>query len=136
MHKTVQVIGIVYLLYLAWLIAASAPSNLDGKSEARESKPLTFLQAALFQWVNPKAWIMGTSAIAAYTTVGADINQQILLIGGVFFTMAFPSAATWMLFGSTLKRFLSDPRKQRFFNVVMGAILALSIVPIVWGLFH
>jgi len=77
---------------------------------------------------------MGTSAIAAYTTVGADLNQQILLIGAVFFSMAFPSAATWMLFGATLKRFLNDPRKQKLFNIVMGAILAASIVPIVWGL--
>ena len=131
LHKTIQIIGIVYLLYLAWLIATSVPADLDGE---RKAKPLTFFQAALFQWVNPKAWIMGTSAIAAYTTIGANLNQQILLIGAVFLTMAFPSAATWMLFGSTLKRFLGDPRKQMFFNIAMGVILALSIVPIAWGL--
>jgi len=134
LHKAIQFIGVVYLLYLSWLVASAAPSNLDASSTELTSKPFTFIQAALFQWVNPKAWIMGTSAIATYTTVGADINVQIVLIGAVFFTMAFPSAGVWLLFGAGLKRVLSDPRKQRYFNVSMGLVLALSIVPIIWSL--
>ena len=135
LHKAIQLIGVIYLLYLAWLIANAAPSNLDSESDELTTKPFTFIQAALFQWVNPKAWIMGTSAIATYTTVGADINLQIVLIGLVFFAMAFPSAGVWLMFGSGLKRVLSDPRKQRYFNVSMGLVLALSIAPIVWSLF-
>ncbi len=133
LHKAIQLIGIFYLLYLAWLIANATPTNLEvGEGDTR---PFTFMQAALFQWVNPKAWIMGTSAIATYTTVGADINLQIILIGAVFFAMAFPSAGVWLLFGSGLKRLLSDPRKHRYFNVSMGLVLALSVAPIVWSLF-
>jgi len=135
LHKAIQLIGVIYLLYLAWLIANAAPSNLDSESDELTTKPFTFIQAALFQWVNPKAWIMGTSAIATYTTVGADINLQIVLIGLVFFAMAFPSAGVWLMFGSGLKRVLSDPRKQRYFNVSMGLVLALSIAPIAWSLF-
>ena len=135
LHKAIQLIGMIYLLYLAWLIANAAPSNLDSESDGLTTKPFTFIQAALFQWVNPKAWIMGTSAIATYTTVGADINLQIVLIGLVFFAMAFPSAGVWLMFGSGLKRVLSDPRKQRYFNVSMGLVLALSIAPIAWSLF-
>ncbi len=126
-HQIIQLIGIVYLIYLAWLIAKSAPNNLD----AERAKPFTFIQAALFQWVNPKAWIMGSSAIAAYTTVGASLSMQIVVIAVVFFVVAFPSAGVWMIFGAGLKRLLSDPRHQRMFNVVMAMLLVASVVPIV-----
>jgi threonine/homoserine/homoserine lactone efflux protein len=131
LHEFIQVAGILYLLYLAWRIATAAPANLDGQ---QSSKPLTFLQAALFQWINPKAWIMGTSAIATYTTVGNDLNLQILLVGLVFFVMTFPSAGVWMMFGAGLKKALSDAKHQQVFNLSMAALLAASVAPIAWSL--
>ena len=131
LHELIQAGGILYLLYLSWRIANAAPAALDAE---QGSQPLSFLQAALFQWVNPKAWIMGTSAIAAYTTVGADLNFQILLVGLVFFVMTFPSAGVWMLFGAGLKRILSDPKHQKIFNVAMAIVLAASVAPIAWSL--
>ena len=131
LHEIIQVIGILYLVYLSWLIASAAPTTL---SDNNESKPLTFLQAALFQWVNPKAWIMGTSAIATYTTVGSDVSMQILFIALVFFVMTFPSAGVWLLCGAALKRMLSDTRQHRIFNVIMALLLVASIAPIVWNL--
>jgi len=126
-HQVIQVIGIVYLIYLAWLIANAAP----GKMSAERTKPLSFMQAALFQWVNPKAWIMGTSAIAAYTTVGSDINLQIVIIAGFFFLVTFPSVAVWLVFGAALKKVLSDPRHLRLFNISMALLLIASVIPIV-----
>ncbi|MGK0376012.1 MAG: threonine/homoserine/homoserine lactone efflux protein [Arenicella sp.] len=131
LHEFIQVSGILYLLYLSWRIATAAPANLEG---GQSSKPLSFVQAALFQWVNPKAWIMGTSAIAAYTTVGADINLQILLVGLVFFLMTFPSAGVWMMFGAGLKKILADLRHQKVFNLTMALVLAASVAPIAWNL--
>ena len=131
LHEFIQISGILYLLYLSWRIATAAPANLEG---GQSSKPLSFVQAALFQWVNPKAWIMGTSAIAAYTTVGADINLQILLVGLVFFLMTFPSAGVWMMFGAGLKKILADPRHQKVFNLTMALVLAASVAPIAWNL--
>ncbi|MFQ3227120.1 MAG: threonine/homoserine/homoserine lactone efflux protein [Porticoccaceae bacterium] len=131
LHEFIQIAGILYLLYLAWRIANAAPTALDAE---HASRPLSFIQAALFQWVNPKAWIMGTSAIAAYTTVGADLNLQILLVGFVFFLMTFPSAGVWMLFGAGLKKILSDPTHQKVFNVTMAIMLAASVAPIAWNL--
>lgn len=127
LHSAVQLAGIVYLLYLAYVIASSVPNSL----EAERAKPLTFFQAALFQWINPKAWIMGTGAISAYTTVGGDISLQILVIIGVFFVMTFPSAGVWLVFGMSLRRLLTDPKHQRAFNIVMALLLVASIVPIV-----
>lgn len=131
LHEFIQIAGILYLLYLAWRIANAAPTTLDAE---HASRPLSFIQAALFQWINPKAWIMGTSAIAAYTTVGADLNLQILLVGFVFFLMTFPSAGVWMLFGAGLKKILSDPTHQKVFNVTMAIMLAASVAPIAWNL--
>ncbi len=131
-HVLIQVLGIFYLLYLAWLIATSAPSSLDGS--AQRNKPLSFIQAALFQWINPKTWMMGTGAIAAYTQVGADTAPQIMMMALVFCLMAFPSAGSWMVFGSWLKRVFKNPRHQVWFNRTMAVLLVLSIMPVIKGL--
>lgn len=132
LHSAIQIIGTLYLFYLAWLIAMSSPTSV-GQGRAA---PLTFFQAALFQWVNPKAWIMGTSAIAAYTSVGAEVNVQILAMALVFWVMTFPSAGVWLFFGVGLKRLVSDPKKQRIFNIGMALLLVASIIPIVVELFE
>ena len=102
LHEAIKIIGIVYLIYLAWRIA-----NAGNQANARApSKPFTFIQSALFQWVNPKGWIMASSAIAAYTSVGDGIFLQVLLIAFIFMLVAFPSAGSWLVFGATMQRFL------------------------------
>lgn len=131
LHELVQIMGILYLWYLSWRIATAAPANLDAE---HASRPLSFIQAALFQWINAKAWITGTSAIAAYTTVGVDLSLQVLMIGFVFLLVAFPSAGVWMLFGAGLKVMFSDQRHLKAFNVTMAVILASSVAPIAWNL--
>lgn len=128
LHSGIQVVGILYLLYLAWVIARSAPS--DDAMDVAPTQPLTFFQAALFQWVNPKAWVMGTGAISAYTTVGGDISVQILVIIMVFFSMTFPSAGVWMVFGVALRTLLTERKHQRNFNIGMSLLLVASIAPI------
>jgi len=127
LHAFIQVFGVLYLLYLSWLIAISGRA----KAQDGQSRPLTFVQAALFQWVNPKAWVTGTSAIAAFTTIDADLTLQILIIGLVLFLVALPSAAVWMLFGTALQRILANPRHLRVFNVTMALLLAGSVMPVV-----
>lgn len=130
LHAIIQVLGVLYLLYLSWLIANSG----QAKAGSSQAKPLTFVQAALFQWINPKAWVTGTSAIAAFTTLGADLNVQIMIIGLVLFCVAFPSAGVWLLFGTALQKVLSNPRHLRVFNVTMALLLAGSVMPVVYEL--
>ena len=126
-HQTIKVLGILYLLYLAWKIAAAPVNQMtEGKS-----KPMTFMQAAIFQWVNPKAWVMATGAIAAYTSLNADMTWQVLYIALNFLVVAFPSVGIWLLFGLVLKRFLQDPRHQRLFNISMALLLVLSMLPVI-----
>jgi len=136
LHECIQVLGLAYLLYLACLIAMADSNGVeDDLGEETKSRPLTFVQAALFQWINPKAWIMGGSAITAFSTVGAEMQSQVLMIGLIFLIMAFPSAAVWMLFGAGLKQVMRNPLYFRVFNATMAILLVASMAPIAITLF-
>jgi threonine/homoserine/homoserine lactone efflux protein len=126
-HQIIKIVGIAYLIYLAWRIAVSSRQTQG----ASKSRPLQFWQAVLFQWVNPKAWIMATGAIAAYTSLASDFFTQVLIIALTFMIVAFPSAGSWLVFGSGLKHFLQKPAYQRAFNVSMALLLVASIMPVV-----
>ncbi|ALO47643.1 Lysine transporter LysE [Pseudohongiella spirulinae] len=129
LHEIISVVGISYLLYLAWRIARSGEPE-----KARNIKPLTFLQSAAFQWVNPKAWVMATGAIAAFTTSDGDIYAQVINIAMIFVTASIPSALTWLFFGLGLQNLLSDPVRLRQFNYLMAALLVLSMLPVILDL--
>ena len=130
LHEIIKVVGIVYLIYLAWRIA-----NADKTTwAATPGKPFTFLQSALFQWVNPKGWIMASSAIAAYTSIGNDVFLQVLLIAFIFFLVSFPSAGSWLIFGVGLQRFLEQPKYRKIFNTSIALLLVISIMPVAWEL--
>jgi threonine/homoserine/homoserine lactone efflux protein len=129
-HTFIQICGVLYLLYLAWMIATTKTHDINSV----KSKPLNFGQAALFQWINPKAWIMATGAIATYTTLNTPIYPQISIIALIFLITAFPSAATWLFFGANLKRFLQNPKHQHIFNIVMALLLVGSIIPVLINL--
>lgn len=119
--------GGAYMLWLAWKIAKSGPVA-DGEVSGT---PLTFLQAAAFQWVNPKAWVMGVTAIAAYS-LPASYILSVVLIAAVFCLVNIPSIACWAGFGAGLKHWLNDPRYLRPFNVTMAVLLVLSMAPLLW----
>ncbi|GIU51399.1 LysE family translocator [Shewanella sp. 10N.261.52.F9] len=127
LHSIIKYVGISYMLYLAWLIANSS-AKMNGKDTAA---PLSFLQAAAFQWVNPKAWIMGIGAVATFTTMSQALTPQVFTIALVFFFIAVPSAFVWLGFGVALKRLLKNQRQQKIFNVTMALLLVLSILPMI-----
>ena len=91
--------------------------------------PMTVLQAAAFQWVNPKTWIMAIGAVTAYTPEnGYFLN---LLVVTVIFTLVNgPCVAAWAGFGTLLKRVLDRPALLRAFNVAMALLLVASLYPI------
>jgi threonine/homoserine/homoserine lactone efflux protein len=126
LHEIIRWVGIAYLLYLAWVIA-----NTKEMGSAGSSKPFTFLQAVAFQWVNPKGWIMAVGALAAFTTPDGQIWAEAAKIALAFLTIGGPCIVVWMLFGVGLKRLLTEPRHLRVFNVVMGLLLVVSIVPMI-----
>ena len=118
-------VGAAYLVFLAVKIARSGPP----KADAARARPITFLQAAAFQWVNPKAWIMAVTACATYT-LPERYTMSVLVIAAVFGVVNLPCVSVWVGFGSGLRRTLSDPRKLRLFNYTMAALLIASLYPI------
>lgn len=118
--------GALYLLHLAWKIAAAGAPNAEGKVV---SKPLTFLHAAAFQWVNPKAWIMAIGAITTYTPQDGFL-LNVVLIAALFALVNCPSVGLWTVAGSLLRRWLDRPRVLRVFNVGMALLLVASLYPI------
>jgi threonine/homoserine/homoserine lactone efflux protein len=128
LHVAIKIAGIIYLFYLAWKIAVSS----GGVGEVSQSKPINFWQAAAFQWINPKAWVMGSSALAAYTTLDDSFFLQVLIICTTFTLITLPCAGLWLVFGAGLQHFLKNPRHLKIFNLVMALLLIASIMPVVW----
>lgn len=125
LHLLLKVAGGAYLLYLAWRIAMSRSLGKDGEAKAR---PMTFLEAAAFQWVNPKAWVMAVTAMAVYTDPAAPF-LSVVLIAVAFAAVNFPSVSTWAGFGMALRGFLADPQRLKWFNIAMGLLLAATLWP-------
>jgi threonine/homoserine/homoserine lactone efflux protein len=119
--------GALYLLYLAWRIAISGPPA-DANSNSRSAKPLSFLGAAAFQWVNPKAWVMAVSTFSTY--IPASSGSSIAVAATLFAVITLPSTGTWTLFGSGLRQFLQVRRNLMIFNYSMAAALVLSLYPL------
>lgn len=124
LHLVLKIAGGAYLLYLAWRIAMSRSIGTG----AAGGVPLTFLQAAAFQWVNPKAWVMAVSAMAIYTNPENPF-LSVLIVGFAFAVVNLPSVSTWAAFGTALRGFLSDPVRLKWFNIAMGVLLAASLWP-------
>lgn len=124
LHIVLKFVGGAYLLYLAWRIAMSRSMD-DPRAKGR---PLSLLEAAAFQWVNPKAWFMGITAMAVYTSVEAPILSAALVVGA-FALATVPAVTMWTAFGTALRGFLSDPVRLKWFNIAMGVALVASVVP-------
>lgn len=121
-----EVVSVVYMLWLAWKIAhAAAP-----KDRQAGGTPMTFLQAAAFQWVNPKAWAMALTAI----TVHAPDRSlwAVALVAVIFGAINLPSVSLWTLIGQQMRRVLTNTRRLTIFNWTMAGLLVLSLAPVLW----
>ncbi|MCV9960956.1 LysE family translocator [Pararhizobium sp. BT-229] len=116
--------GGAYLVWIAWKIGTSRTLS-EGKASA---VPMTFLQAAAFQWINPKAWVMAVTAMATYTSEQSYL-LSVLIVGVIFAIVNVPSVSTWAGFGSALRQWLSDPVRLKWFNITMAVLLVLSLWP-------
>ena len=125
-YVILKVLSVGYLLFLAWKIAHAAPPE-----EARAGgTPLTFLQSAAFQWVNPKAWSMALSAITLYAT-GRDL-PAVLWVAAAYVGVSVISTTSWTVLGQQLRRLLKSRARLRLFNWVMAILLVATLVPVLW----
>ena len=131
-YLVLKSVSVMYLVYLAWKIANAAGPDEDAAATNRPSQPLTFIQAALFQWVNPKAWAMALTAISVYTFAG-DTLYGVGLVAAVFGAINLPSCSSWVVLGTQLRRFLTNPQRLRMFNYSAAFLLLASLYPILLG---
>jgi len=124
LYTAVQWLGAAYLIWLAWKIATACSVLTQGG----RSQPFNFWQAAAFQWVNPKAWLMCMGVVAAYTSPQA-YWPSLLLAALVVPLVNFPCISVWTLFGSGLSHWLQSSRARQWFNGIMASLLLLSLWP-------
>jgi threonine/homoserine/homoserine lactone efflux protein len=124
LYFVLEAASVAYLLYLAWKIATSG----DLKMKSGEHRPMRFHEAIAFQWVNPKAWMM---VLTAATTIrlSADFGVNTMVMAGLFYVIGLPCICVWAAFGTGMRRFLSNPRRLRAFNVAMALALLVSLYP-------
>lgn len=125
LHDALRLVAAAWLIWLAWKIATAPP---PGEGPARP--PMGFAGAALFQWVNPKAWMVSGAAIAGYTVAGAPLAQQVVAIALVFGAVSMPCLLVWAGLGAGARRWLTSATAMRRLNLAMGVLLALSVLPL------
>ena len=126
-YRILKAVSVVYLLWLAWKTATAAGlRRADGRG-----RPMTFLQAAAFQWVNPKAWAMALTAMTAYAPDRSWL--AVLIVACVFGAINLPSVSTWTLMGQQMARLLTSHNRRVAFNMAMAALLVASLVPVLRG---
>ncbi len=123
--SVLKIAGIAYLIFLAYKIA----TNTKPLDTTRRARPMNYIQAALFQWVNPKAWIMVVSAITAFTSQENALLPQVAVIATIFLMVGLICVGSWLFAGAQLQRLLTKPAQQTFFNWGMAALLICSIAP-------
>ena len=127
-HLMLKVIGAGYLLFLAWRIATS--SAMEDEGGMSNYRPMTFLSAAAFQWVNIKAWFMAVMAMTIYTNHQHGPDPSIILVAATFATINFPCVSVWAVFGQMIRRFFTNKKFVKYFNIVSALLLVFSLWPI------
>jgi threonine/homoserine/homoserine lactone efflux protein len=124
LHKVLKVAGSAYLLWLAWRIARA---DRAGPAGAR-TRPLSFVEATAFQWINPKGWVFAAGALSAFTSAGGNLVAEVALITSVLAIACLAGITTWCAVGVAIGRLLSSDRALAVFNWSMAGLLALSVV--------
>jgi threonine/homoserine/homoserine lactone efflux protein len=125
-YQVLKWVGFAYILWLAYLIVSSTKS-----SDSAEAMYIGFWKSTVFQFVNPKAWIVTASYMATFVPVDSSWSDS-LTIGLVFLVATFPGALTWAVAGQVLRSWLSVPTRRKIFNIVSAALLVISMIPVLF----
>jgi threonine/homoserine/homoserine lactone efflux protein len=129
LFDALRVASAIYLLWLAWRIATAARPQESSSDAQAAQQPLTFFQAALFQWINPKGVGMGLAASVNFLRPD-QLSRDLPIMLALILFMSFTSAATWAAFGLAVREVLEDETRRIWFNRAMGLALAASIWPL------
>ncbi|TGG93229.1 LysE family translocator [Natronospirillum operosum] len=127
MQRILQVVGATYLLFLAWKIWRAGRVQLSDVEVSEEARPLTFWQAAAFQWVNPKAWTMAITALSAFALAPPMHIWSAAAVILMYFVVAFPCTSFWTLLGREVVKWLHSDRARQWFNSTLAALTVASV---------
>jgi len=126
LHALLRIAGAAYLVVLAWQLARSA------MGQQTVARPLSFGQALAFQAVNPKGWVKAITVATVFMPAGMSVPAGAALVTLISIAINFPCVSMWTLFGVAIRRALTDPRRQRIFNVIMAASLVLLALALIF----
>ena len=129
LYALLRYAGALYLLVLAWRLGQSRTIRADAGPDGARGRPMRFRAALLFQWVNPKAWVMVVGAVTTYAPRDHFV-RNVLLIALLLALVAIPSVSLWAGCGVALRRVLDRPSRVRAFNLSMALLLVLSLYPV------
>ena len=122
--------SLAWLVWLAWKIASAPMGGAPMGIAAAPGLRFGFGQAVLFQWINPKAWLLALSIAATWVRPDAPAVLQLAAIGAVFFVVGPPCNLPWALLGAGAARLLGHGARMRAFNIAMAVLLVVSMLPI------
>lgn len=121
--------GCAIMLWLAWRIATALPpeerTTETAGADSGRGRPLTFVEAAAFQWINPKAWVLAIAVAGGFVRADAPLVDALVILG-VFLLAGLSSSQAWVLFGTAAARLLGRGAGLRAFNIAMALLLAAS----------
>ena len=126
-HDVLRYVGAAFLLYLAYKIATSKNTSSNAKEAG---KPFSFIQAAAFQWVNPKAWVMNIGAVTSFISIGGDKFAELSIMVILNLTVALALIFGWCLFGREIGKLLKSDRAFKIFNYSMAGLLVATVFTI------
>ncbi len=130
LELALKIIAAAYLLYLAYLMAREAlrPASADGaEAEGARKRPMTFTEAALFQYINPKGWMMGISSTATFLPAGAIAWEKAAVIILAVILIGVPCIIVWTMFGKAMAVLFTSDKYRRFINLTLALLLVLTI---------
>lgn len=132
-QTALKVVGVMYLLWLAWKIATAPVTDAPKAPEDQQvsAQPMQWWQAILFQFVNPKAWMMALGSVSSFTLAGEQYLLSGLVLIVIFTFVNLPTVSVWAGFGVFIQRFLSSPQRRRQFNFLMALLTAATVFMIV-----
>lgn len=126
LHDVLRVAGALYLVVIAWQLAGMSMAKRDVQ------RPLSFWQALSFQAVNPKGWVKAVTVATVFMPQGMGVLAGAALVTAISIAVNLPCVSMWTLFGVAIRRLLTDPRRQRAFNVIMAASLVILAIALLF----
>ena len=124
LYDFLKVISVLFLLYLAWKIGSAGCATTKHKD-----RPLSFVQAASFQLINPKSITVIISSVTAFTSTAENVGTEVTILLIVFATVTICATCTWAVFGTAIAHLLTSQTRLRQFNIIMSLLLVASLLP-------